>query len=1154
MGNDGVKTTFSDLASALANDYESIYLIKSEDDSYVEYSASGAEKELAIVSSGDDFYADTVINCRKMVWPEDQSFFLRSFKKENIIKALENGDSFCLRYRLNIDNKPIYFSLKSMMMSNGDIVIGVQNIDKVVRRQQKDNEKYAIYAEIAKSLGSMFEVIYYIDIQTGHYIEYYSSESFSNLIKGEERDDFFLNLQTDIEKHIYPEDREMLLFELEKTNLLNTLKTSNSYSAVYRQMVNDEMRYVSLFATKQGTDEEHLVIAVRNVDTQARNEADVLPDSQLFNEVAIALAQRYEVIYCVDVETNEYTEYFASKDFAKLEEGGKGKDFFIDTQNRMRNEIHPDDLHMMSVAMDKTKFMKNLEESGKLFLSYRLIIDGEPLYMALFAVRPMMDSNHTIIAVANIDFAKRKELEFEQKFGGGVNLSNRDPLTGLYNKRFYVQNEMRIDNAIYEENNLKFAVVVCDINGLRDINDKRGIKAGDDYINEAADLLKSVFTDVDIYRVGGDEFCIILMEDKYEDRGSYIDKLVAQQLFNKDNAKATVAYGISEYKPDRDMKVQDVYERAQKAMIVNKKSLRALLDKSDTTKADKFLTTQSDDQKTRFYELFIKLVSLMTDLKASIEANTPEIENILVEICSMFRLSKAVTRLYKNPKDEVQGIGETLSCYDTGVDGEEIISFRVVTSVMSIGVMRVYMSKDETPLAEEEKWYVELTMRTVLSYVTRNRLKDMVYELAYFDDFGYGNQRNYMNYLMQNRDRLNGMIAIRYNLLHFILVNQELGRVIGDKVMRRHYEGLKEIIGKDGKLVRLGGDNFMAIFGYQKMGNVFTYLRETPVIYDSKNGKSVNISCTVGVYRLPKNEKLQDPGIILEKTTIAFFNAKAGGNEKVVFFDDSLVANREQSMNVQRMFPEAIRNEEFKVYYQPKVHTETGRIIGAEALCRWFHEGEMISPGQFIPMLEETDDICTLDFYMFEHVCRDIRRWLDQGMTAIRISVNLSRKHMHNSSPVETLLKIIDRHNVPHSCIEVELTETTTDVNFADIKRVVNGLQSVGIFTSVDDFGMGYSSLNLIRELPWNVLKVDKSFLPTEEDNATSINSIMFRNVIAMVNEMGIDCIVEGVETEKQLEILRNNNCFYAQGFLFDRPLPVEDFEQRMAKGYYEVN
>ena len=1154
MGNSEVKTTFSELASALANDYESIYLINSKDDSYVEYSASGEENELVVVSSGDDFYEDTIVNCRIMVWPEDQSFFLRTFKKENVISALENGDSFGLRYRLNIDNKPVYFSLKSIMMKDGDIVIGVQNIDKVVRRQQRTNEKNAIYSEIAKSLGSMFEVIYYIDIQTGHYIVYYSSESFSELNLGSEGDNFFENLQNDIEKHIYPEDREMLLFELEKTNLLNTLKKSDSHSIVYRQMLDGEMKYVSLFAIKQQADDDHLVVAVRNVDTQAKNEDAKSIDSQIFNEVAIALAQRYEVIYCVDAETNEYTEYSTSKDFAKLEEGARGTDFFADTQNNMKKEIHPDDLPMMSVAMDKTKLMKNLEENGKLFLSYRLIIDGEPLYMALFAIQPKTDTNHIIIAVANVDFAKKKELEFEQNYGGTSNLTNRDPLTGLLNKRFYVQNEMKLDNAIDNNNDIKFAVVVCDINGLRNVNDVQGTKAGDNYIIEASELIKGVFDDVDVYRVGGDEFAIILMDDKYEDRGSYIDKLVARQLFNRENEKVTVAYGVSEYKPERDMKVQDVYERAQKAMVVNKKSLRGLLDKSDTSKADKYLTTETGDQKTKFSELFIKLVSLMTDFKSSVEANTPEIESILVEICSMFRLSKAVTKLYKNPKDEAQGVGETLSCYDTGIYGEEILSLRVVTGVMSIGVMRVYMSTDEVPLTDEETWYVELTMRTVLSYVTRNRLNQIVYELAYFDDFGYANQRSFMNYLMKNRDRLGGMIAIRYNLLHFILVNQELGRLNGDKVMRRHFEGLKKLIGKDGMVVRLGGDNFMAMFTYQKMGNVFTYLNETPVIYDSKMGKSVNISCTIGVYRLPKEVELRDPGIILEKTTIAFFTAKAGGNERVVFYDNSLVSDRKQSMEVQRLFPEAIRNEEFQVYYQPKVHTETGRIIGAEALCRWFHEGKMISPGDFIPILEETDDICTLDFYMFDHVCRDIRRWLDQGMTAIRISVNLSRKHVHNSSLVDALLKIIDRHNVPHSCIEVELTETTTDVSFADIKRVVNGLQSVGIYTSVDDFGMGYSSLNLIRELPWNVLKVDKSFLPTEDDTPTSINSIMFRNVIAMVNEMGIDCIVEGVETERQLEILRNNNCFYAQGFLFDRPLPVEDFEQRMAKGYYEVN
>ena len=213
----------------------------------------------------------------------------------------------------------------------------------------------------------------------------------------------------------------------------------------------------------------------------------------------------------------------------------------------------------------------------------------------------------------------------------------------------------------------------------------------------------------------------------------------------------------------------------------------------------------------------------------------------------------------------------------------------------------------------------------------------------------------------------------------------------------------------------------------------------------------------------------------------------------------------------------------------------------------------MISPGEFIPALEETDDICKLDYYMLDHTCRDIRRWMEQGRKIVRISVNLSRKHLMNRSLLEQILKIIDKHNIPHSSIEIELTETTTDVAFSDLKRIVTGLQSAGIFASVDDFGIGYSSLNLIRELPWNVLKVDRSLLPMENDDSNSVDSIMFRNVINMVNELGIECIVEGVETKEQLEILRKNQCRYAQGFLFDRPLPVEQFEEKMMIGFYPV-
>ena len=150
---------------------------------------------------------------------------------------------------------------------------------------------------------------------------------------------------------------------------------------------------------------------------------------------------------------------------------------------------------------------------------------------------------------------------------------------------------------------------------------------------------------------------------------------------------------------------------------------------------------------------------------------------------------------------------------------------------------------------------------------------------------------------------------------------------------------------------------------------------------------------------------------------------------------------------------------------------------------------------------------------------------------------------------LERIIDIVDRNDVPHQYIEIELTETTTDVEFRDLKRVVSGLQAEGIYTSVDDFGIGYSSLNLIKEIPWDVIKVDRSFLPSDiDDEDANRRAIMFKYVVAMAHEMGLECIAEGVETEQQVQILRDNSCELAQGFYFDKPLPVADFEQKLLK------
>ena len=877
-----------------------------------------------------------------------------------------------------------------------------------------------------------------------------------------------------------------------------------------------------------------------------------LNDSK-YSEIARALADKYEVIYYVNIKTNEYEEYSASMEYARLKISTIGKDFFAEAQENMKRDIYPEDYPMMAAAMQKDAVLKGIEETGKYFLNYRLILDGAPQYVTLSAVRAEDRDDHMIFAVANVDAEKRKEADLRAIVDEALEFANHDSLTGAGNKRYYFHKEQEMDAKIADGTQSRFAIIVCDINELKKVNDSYGHSTGDAFIVNACRSISDVFAQSNIYRYGGDEFVVVLEEGDYENRFKLIEEFDRQQIVNLKDGKATVSYGMSEFNKDTDERMRDVFERADKEMYSNKRAVSEKFDELNRVTKEK--TEQQimiDGNVVEFYNLFSKLISAMTDLN---NPNIPIIENLLIDISSMFRLSKAVTRVFKNLVDEEAGVGETLCCYDTGKAGDEIMSFRVVNTVQSVVTMHVYMSPDEEPLTEDERWRVDLVMRATVCYISRNRLKQRVDELTFYDEYGYRNLRSFYKYVMTEAAKQNmaGKAVIRYNLRHFTLVNKELGKTIGDKVIKSHFRTLEDIIGDEGIVCRLGGDNFICVCGERQTGNVLNYLTEASVVYDSSEGKCVSISTSAGVFRVPKDYEIRHPGDVMGKTITAYQIAQNGGKERIVFYDTELLRDKEKNMKVQQMFPEALRKEEFAVYYQPKVNIETGELIGAEALCRWIHDGQVISPADFIPMLEETDDICKLDFYVLEHVCRDIHKWMKEGKHVVRVSVNLSRKHMINRNLLNSILKIVDRHEIPHSLIEIELTETTSDVGFSDLKRVVNGLQTYGICTAVDDFGVGYSSLNLLRELPWNVIKIDRSFLPTDEEEDVSSRNIMFKYVVAMAQELGMECIVEGVENNKQLKLLQDNNCDFAQGFMFDKPLPKKEFEKRIERRYYSI-
>lgn len=560
----------------------------------------------------------------------------------------------------------------------------------------------------------------------------------------------------------------------------------------------------------------------------------------------------------------------------------------------------------------------------------------------------------------------------------------------------------------------------------------------------------------------------------------------------------------------------------------------------------------TNERTFEFYKLFEELIRSMTRGSTYDEA---EILANVEKLAVFFRLTKATSEFYHTVADEKAGRGDVKVGYDNGKHGELFMSMRVVTKSMAVVKCNAYRAPDEVPMDDVEKDKLNIAMNSVLSFISRHRLEGVVEKFVFFDDTGYPNVRSFLRYLeiLKKKNALAGCTAVYFNLRHLTLINRDIGRGAADIAIHNYFNMIKDIIGEKGILCRVGGDNFVGVFDDSLLNDVLGILSGTPVIYEPNSGKRIMLSANTGVFRMTQDFTFDAPGDVMDRILPALQAAKMGGKDNVVFYDNSMEVSREKRMEIQKLFPKALENKEFKVFYQPKIDITTGKLVGAEALCRWIRDGRIVPPMEFIPVLEQNTDICQLDFYMLDSVCADIRRWLDEGGNVVRISVNLSRKHMMDVDLLEHIMNIVDKHNVPHEYIEIELTETTTDVEFRDLKRVVSGLQQQGIYTSVDDFGMGYSSLNLLREIPWNVLKVDRCFLPVDSDDSTSSRTVMFKYVVAMAKELGLECIAEGVETQNQVKILRDNNCLYAQGFLFDKPLPLADFEKRLKSGDYDV-
>lgn len=526
----------------------------------------------------------------------------------------------------------------------------------------------------------------------------------------------------------------------------------------------------------------------------------------------------------------------------------------------------------------------------------------------------------------------------------------------------------------------------------------------------------------------------------------------------------------------------------------------------------------------------------------------PAFNKILEPICKFLRISRISSAVFDSTCDSATIKSAPHIYYDDGnADSTRVLKF-TETNVRACKANYSFMqSKSGQDWSDEEVQQIEAFEKLIYTFCDRSYASTIAKDLSMRDNDLMVYPLTFFLATVKNlirQGRIGEFGGVYFNLRHFSSINDRFGRDCATNIMRLFIHGIQEKILYEECICRVGGDNFVVLFKKDNLNLIKNYLSGMPITFNDGD-ETVTVTTTAGYYMIP--DATESATDVMDRISTAYQLAKSVYKRHFLFYDDEIMQHQTHVKEIEMMFPSAIENEEFKVFYQPKTQLNNYQLAGAEALCRWFRNGRVISPGEFIPVLEGSKAICTLDFYMLDHVCRDIRRWLDEGREAVKVSVNLSRLHLGDEDLLESILMIIDKYKVPHHFIEIELTETTTDVDYKELKKIVYGLREQDISTSVDDFGVGYSSLNLIREMPWNVLKIDKSFLPTQEEEDKDPSKVkMLRHIITMSQDLGLECIVEGVETAEQVKLLKDCKCYLAQGFYFDRPLPVKEFEQKL--------
>lgn len=385
----------------------------------------------------------------------------------------------------------------------------------------------------------------------------------------------------------------------------------------------------------------------------------------------------------------------------------------------------------------------------------------------------------------------------------------------------------------------------------------------------------------------------------------------------------------------------------------------------------------------------------------------------------------------------------------------------------------------------------------------------------------------------------------------FKLVNDIYGMQVGDTLLQYVGSIVLKQTERIGVCGRIGADEFACLISHREDYQKKYFTEVIDLVNAFSSDIKLDLNLRYGIYFI--EDTTIPVNIMCDRAILAKESIKGKYDTYFAYYDDNI---RQKLLNEQMIISDmkrAIEEDQFQVFFQPKYVLKTEKIMGAEALVRWFHpkKGTMY-PGEFIPLFEKNGFITDLDIYIWDKCCQKIRSWIDKGHSAVPISINVSRADIYNPNLPQIILSMIQKYELSPRYLHLEITESAYTENPEQLIEIVSKLKKLGFIIEMDDFGTGYSSLNMLSELPIDILKLDMRFIQKEERKHQDQSILSF--IISLAKWMNLKVVAEGIETQSQVHLLKSLNCEFAQGYYYAKPMPQKEFEKHLLKSEVQIN